>query len=114
MKKTTITGLEEKYEALLVYLLPLLGFIFSFMKEKNVSENVKFYYNQSATIFIVNIALSVLSAVTAFILNGLISSLITIISLVLFIFIIISIVKAFSNEKYEIPVISDLTKSIWK
>ncbi len=112
--KKTITGLEEKYEALLVYLLPLLGLIFSFMKEKNVSENVKFYYNQSGTICIINIALSVISVATSFILKGLISSIVQIISIIIFVFVIISIVKAFKNEKYEIPVISDLTKSIWK
>ncbi len=114
MKKQTITGLEEKFEALLVYLLPLLGFIFSFMKEKQVSENVRFFYNQSGTIFIINFALSIISAATIFVLSGIISSVVSILSVVIFVFEIIAIVKAFENVKYEIPVISDLTKSIWK
>lgn len=114
MKKETITGLEEKYEALLVYLLPLLGFIFSFMKDKKVSEKAKFYYNQSGAIFIINMALSIISGISLFAINGVIGYITSIISILLFVFIIIAIVKAFSDEKYEIPVISDLAKSIWK
>ena len=34
-------------------------------------------------------------------------------SLVLWVFSIITIVKAFSNETYEIPVIADLSKKIF-
>lgn len=114
MKKETITGLEEKYEALLVYLLPLLGFIFSFLKDKKVSENVKFYYNQSGAVFIINAALSIISGISLFALNGVIGYITSIISILLIVFIIIAIVKAFNDEKYEIPVVSDLAKSIWK
>lgn len=114
MKKQTITGLEEKFEALLVYLFPLLGFIFSFMKEKQVSENVRFYYNQSGTIFIINVALSIISTATIFILSGIVTYIVYVLNVVIFVFEIIAIVKAFENVKYEIPVISDLTKSIWK
>lgn len=114
MKKQTITGLEEKFEALLVYIFPLLGLIFSFMKEKQVSENVRFYYNQSGTIFIINVALSIISAATIFILSGIITYVVYVLNVVIFVFEIIAIVKAFEDVKYEIPVISDLTKSIWK
>lgn len=114
MKKQTITGLEEKFEALLVYIFPLLGLIFSFMKEKQVSENVRFYYNQSGTIFIINVALSIISAATIFILSGIITYVVYVLNVVIFVFEIIAIAKAFEDVKYEIPVISDLTKSIWK
>lgn len=114
MKKQTITGLEEKFEALLVYIFPLLGLIFSFMKEKQVSENVRFYYNQSGTIFIINVALSIISAATIFVLSGIITYVVSVLNVVIFVFEIIAIVKAFEDVKYEIPVISDLTKSIWK
>ena len=34
--------------------------------------------------------------------------------IILFVFIIITIVKAFEGTRYEIPVISDLAKAIWK
>lgn len=114
MKKETITGLEEKYEALLVYLFPLLGFIFSFMKEKKVSENVKFYYNQSGAIFIIDMALSIISGASLFIFEGIINYISFVVGMLLFVFIVIAIVKAFNDEKYEIPVISELAKSIWK
>lgn len=114
MKKETITGLEEKYEALLVYLLPLLGLIFSFMKEKKVSETVKFYYNQSATIFIVFFSLSIISGISIFIMGGIMDYAVRVISAVLLVFRIIAVVKAFNDEKYEIPVISNIANSIWK
>ena len=50
MKKTTVTGLEEKWEVLLVYFVSLLGFIFSFLKYDYLSENIKFHYRQAGTI----------------------------------------------------------------
>lgn len=114
MKKETITGLEEKYEALLVYLLPLLGFIFSFMKDKKVSDTVKFYYNQSGAVFIIIDALLIISGASLFIFEGIMNYISFVISILLFVFVVIAIVKAFNDEKYEIPIISDLAKSIWK
>ena len=57
MKKKSIMGLEFKWEVFLVYLLSILGFVFSFMKDKKVDEDVKLQYNQSGTIFIINMVI---------------------------------------------------------
>ena len=115
MKKKSIMGLEFKWEVFLVYLLSILGFVFSFMKDKKVDEDVKLQYNQSGTIFIINmviyIATSLLKNVAGI---SIILFPLSIIQIVIFVFVIVAIVKAFSNESYEIPVISDLSKSIWK
>ena len=113
MKKKSIMGLEYKWEVLLVYLIGILGFIFSFMKDKKVDKDVKFQYNQSGTIFIINFAISIISRF--FIRSSgilFISYLLSIVQLVLFVFAIITIVKAFQDETYEIPYISNLAKSI--
>ncbi len=114
MKKKSIMGLEFKWEVLLVYLIGILGFIFSFMKDKEIDKDVKFQYNQSATLWIISLVLNILSRTFTSFNLFFISWTISILNIVIFVFIIITIVKAFSNESYEIPVISDLTKSIWK
>ena len=98
MKKTTVTGLEEKWEVFLVYIVSLLGFIFAFMKYDYLSEDIKFHYRQSGTIWLVNVVINI----AASILGGIIGTG------------ILTIVKAFEGTRYEIPVISDLAKSIWK
>lgn len=127
-KKQTITGLELKYEALLVYLLSFLGFIFSFMKDEKVSEDARFHYKQSGAIFIIYVALwIVISIINAFglamafasfglsaIFLGIIDILLGLVELSIFALSIITIVKAFYNEKFEIPVINKLANFIWK
>lgn len=114
MKKTTITGLEEKWEILLVYIVSLLGFIFAFMKDENVSDNMRFQYKQAGALWIVNMGMSMLG-VGANLITGLPLSFITsTITFVLFVFAIITIVKGFEGKTYEIPVISDMAKAIWK
>lgn len=114
MKKTTVTGLEEKWEVFLVYIIGILGFIFSFMKYDYLSDNIKFQYRQSGTIWLVNLLFTIAKTILTYTINiGIISYAFNILSLVLWIFSIITIVKAFSNETYEIPVIADLSKKIF-
>ena len=114
MKKTTVTGLEEKWEVFLVYIIGILGFIFSFMKYDHLSKNIKFQYRQAGTIWLVNVIFTIVKTILAYTINiGFISYIFSILSFVLWIFAIITIVKAFSNETYEIPVIADLSKKIF-
>ena len=114
MKKTTVTGLEEKWEVFLVYIIGILGFIFSFMKYDYLSKNIKFQYRQADTIWLVNVIFTIVKTILAYTINiGFISYIFSILSFVLWIFAIITIVKAFSNETYEIPVIADLSKKIF-
>lgn len=115
MKKKSIMGLEYKWEVFLVYIITILGFIFSFMKDKDVDKDVKFQYNQAGTVFIINLVINVISRIFLNI-SGIsyIAWVLSIIQIVIFVFVIITIVKAFSNETYRIPVVSDLTEKIWK
>ena len=114
MKKTTVTGLEEKWEVFLVYIIGILGFIFSFMKYDYLSDDIKFQYRQSGTIWLVNMVFSILKIILAYTINiAFISNIFGILSLVLWIFAIITIVKAFEGTRYEIPVIADLSKKIF-
>lgn len=115
MKKTTVTGLEEKWEVFLVYIINLLGFIFAFMKYDYLSEDIKFHYKQSGTIWLVNIIINIATSILGGIIGtGILMYVSSCISIILLVFIIITIVKAFEGTRYEIPVISDLTKAIWK
>lgn len=116
MKKKSIMGLEFKWEVLLVYIVGILGLIFSFMKDKEVDKDVKFQYNQSATIWIIYVIINILTRILIRVSLGFLffTWIFALVELVLLVFVIITIVKAFSDESYEIPVISDLTKSIWK
>ncbi|MBO5183288.1 MAG: hypothetical protein J6B64_02705 [Bacilli bacterium] len=115
MKKTTITGLEEKWEVLLIYIFSILGFIFAFMKYDYLSENIKFHYKQAGALWIVNMILSIAKVTLNYTVGlGFINLGFRLVSLVIWIFTIITIVKAFNNEKYEIPVISNIANSIWK
>lgn len=116
-KYNSIMNIEYKWEVLLIYLLfgGLLGLIFSFMKDKKVSDNIKFQYHQAGTMFIVIFAIGVIARASNYILDfGVISGLCYIFDVIIFVFAVITIVKAFSNEVYEMPIISDLSKTIWK
>ena len=112
-EKETITGLSKNLEIVLVYLISILGFVFSLMKDKKVSSDVRFHYNQAGTLWIVNMVLTVLGRVGSKFL-GPIGIGTGIISLLIFIFTIIAIVKGCEGIKYEIPVVSEFSKSIWK
>jgi len=124
----TITGLELKYETILVYLISLVGFIFAFLKEEKVTEDARFHYKQSGAVFLVYLAISIVESIlgaftVAFmvtplfiisVLFGIISGLLGLVTLAVFILSIIAIVKAFDNEKFEIPVVNKIANAIWK
>ena len=124
----TVTGLELKYEVLLVYLLSFLGFIFAFMKDKKISESARFHYKQSGATFIVYLGISIINSIITTIavlmaitplffisvILGIISGILWLVELAVLALAIITIVKAFYNEKFEIPVVNSLGNLIWK
>lgn len=124
----TITGLELKYEVLLVYLLSFLGFIFAFMKDEKVSESARFHYKQSGATFAVYLGVSIVDSILATIcvslaftplfgisiMLGIVSGLLSLVNLAVLIFAIITIIKAFNGERYEIPVVIKIANAIWK
>lgn len=113
-KKETITGLSKNTEPILVYLICLLGFIFSFLKDE-VDKEVRWVYNQAGAIFVVAAGLGVISSITVVPFVGWIVGVTAwMAEIALMVFAIIAIVKACNGEHYEIPLVSELAKAIWK
>ena len=114
MKKETITGISKQYEPILIYLVSLLGFIFSFLKDE-VDKEVRWVYNQAGAIFIVYMGVGVLtSTVVIPVIGWIIGICAWMVDVAILVFAIIAIVKAVNGEHYEIPLISNLAKAIWK
>ena len=124
----TVTGLELRFEVLLVYLLSFLGFIFAFMKDKDISEDARFHYKQSGATFVVYVTLGILegilgsfAAMFAFtpvfgmsILFGILISILGVVEIAVIVFSVITIVKAFNNQRFEIPFMDKISNLIWK
>ncbi len=114
MKKETITGIDKRYEPILIYLVSLLGFIFSFLKDE-VDKEVRCFYNQAGAIFIVYMGVGVLtSSVVIPVIGWIIGICAWMVDVAVLVFTIIAIVKACQGEHYEIPLVSNLAKAIWK
>lgn len=114
MKKETITGLSKQTEPILIYLISLLGFIFSFLKDE-VDKEARWVYNQAGAIFIVNAGLGVcVSTIIIPVVGWIIGVCAWMVEIAVLVFAIIAIVKAYHGEHYEIPIISNLAKAIWK
>ena len=113
-KKETITGLSIKGEAILVYLVPLLGFIFSFLKDK-VNKEARWIYNQAGAAWLSSMIISVAGLIVAIVpIVGIVFSvMLKILSVVLFVFLIIALVKAYEGEHYEIPVVCEFARVLW-
>ena len=114
-KKETITGISKQYEPILVYLISLLGLIFSFMNDE-VDKEARWVYNQAGALFIVSACIGVATSTVVIIpiLGILIAILGWMLSIAVFVFSIIAIIKAYNGEHYEIPIIANLAKAIWK
>ena len=124
----TITGLELKYETLLVYIISVLGFIFAFLKNEKVSKEARFHYKQAGATFVVYTSIAVIDSIlTALsiplgivtlgvfsVILWIIAGCLWLIEVAVVVFAVITIVKAFHNEKYEIPVVNKLADAIWK
>ena len=104
----TITGMEANKEAILIYLIPILGFVFSFLKDKKVCKEAKFHYNQSATSFIIALASGLLGAIPF--IGWIIVAIVPLYDLVMR---IVALVKALNGELFKIPGEYELTKAIW-
>ena len=114
MKKETITGIDKRYEPILIYIVSLLGFIFSFLKDE-VDKEVRWVYNQAGAIFIVYMGVGVLtSSIVIPVIGWIIGICAWMVDVAVLVFTIIAIVKACQGEHYEIPLVSNLAKAIWK
>lgn len=103
----TFTGLEIVGEIILVYLVSVLGFIFSFMEDNKYSKRAKFLYNQAGAVFIVQLALSPLCLIPF------IGLMFGAAYVIMEVFVLIAIIKGCQGEDFKIPGIYDLGNLIW-
>ncbi len=103
----TFTGIDMVGETILVYIISVLGFIFSFMEESKYSERAKFLYNQAGALFIVQLCLSPLCAIPF------VGLMFMALQTVIFVFAIVALIKGCQGEDYKIPGIYDLGQMIW-
>lgn len=101
--------MNEKTKAIISYIIPLCAVIF--FAQKETEKKTKFHCAQVIVIFV---AYLILSFITGFIagLTG-IGFLSWIAYAFYFVFVIMGIVKANNDEDPELPVIGNLTKSIF-
>ena len=94
----------------LSYIISLLGLIFV-NTEKDASEQDRAHFAQAATIFIVEICLSIITRI----LSGIpfVGAILGLLPLAILILAIIAAVKSANGEFFEIPVIYDFSKKIF-
>ena len=102
----------NKTKIILSYIISLLGLIFV-NTEKDASETDRAHFAQAGTIFIVEIAVSVISGVIAALQVPFVGTILGLIPTALLVLAIIAAVKASNGEYFKIPVIDDLSKKIF-
>ena len=103
----TQSGFTYLTELIFIYLVPLVGFIFSFLDSSKYSKRSKFLYNQAGAAFIISFSLTLLALIPF------VGFVFAIVDLVLLAFLIVAIVKGAKGEDYKIPGIYDLGNAIW-
>lgn len=101
--------MEQKIRGLLAYLFGWVGGLIILFTLKDNDDRTKFNACQSITISVIRIVLSFVIGFIPFI-----KSLSGIVSLLMFVLSVIGMIKAYKEEDYELPVISDLTRNIFK
>ena len=106
-KDKTMTGFTFLTEIILVYLIPFLGFVFSFMDTSKCNKKSVFVYNQAGAAFIVEMGLVLLEFIPF------IRWFFYIVHIVLYVFLVIALIKQAQGVQFRIPFISDLAGVIW-
>lgn len=101
--------MEQKVRGLLAYLFGWVGGLIVLFALKDNDDRTKFNACQS-------IVISVSSMVLTFVIGFIpyVRSFSWVISTLMFVLSVIGMVKAYKEEDYELPVISDLTRNIFK
>ena len=101
--------MEQKVRGLLAYLFGWIGGLVILLALKDNNEQTKFNACQA---IVISAAGNILTIIFRFIpYVGFIGS---IISVLMGVLLIIGMIKAYKEEDYELPVISDLTRNIFK
>ena len=101
--------MQEKYKGPLAYLFGWVGGLIVLYAFKDNTKLTKVHACQSITLSIVSLAVSLVLGFIPYIKYAA-----RIISLLIFVVQIIGIAKSYKEEEWEIPVISDLTRNIFK
>ena len=105
----TISGLSFRDEMILIYVIPFVAIVYAFMKDRIVEDKTRFHYNQAATSGLLMICFGVFSVIPYL---GFIAY-IPIFALI--VFNIITLYKEIKeNISYEIPLVSNISTSIFK
>lgn len=101
--------MDQKVRGLLAYLFGWLGGVIVLFAFKDNDDRTKFHACQSIVISVISMLSSLILGFIPVIkyASGIISVLMTVLM-------IIGMVKAYKEEEYELPVISDLTRNIFK
>ena len=101
--------MEQKVRGLLAYLFGWLGGLIILLAFKDNDDRTKFNACQSITISVASLVLSFVIGFIPYVrlFSGLVSLLMVVLS-------VIGMIKAYKEEDYELPVISDLTRNIFK
>ena len=109
MKGETTVGMDENLEAALSYLLGFLTGIYFLVSEKK-NEYVKWHAAQSTVFSIGVIVISLIIGVIPAI-GWMISTLLNIVFLIIWLFLMY---KAYSGEKYKLPIIDKLVEDVYQ
>ena len=101
--------MEQKVRGLLAYLFGWIGGLIVLLSFKDNDDRTKFNACQSIVISAIGMVCSFVIGLIPYV--GFVGSLI---SVLVFVLQIIGMVKAYKEEEYELPVISDLTRNIFK
>ena len=101
--------MEQKVRGLLAYLFGWIGGLVILVALKDNNEQTKFNACQAIVISASSMILSIILRYIPYV--GFIGS---IISVLMGVLLIIGMIKAYKEENYELPVISDLTRNIFK
>lgn len=101
--------MDQKVRGLLAYLFGWLGGVIVLFAFKDNDDRTKFHACQAIVISVIGMVASIILGFIPYV--GFVGSLV---SLLMTVLLIIGMVKAYKEEEYELPVISDLTRNIFK
>lgn len=101
--------MEEKYKGILTYLLGWIGGLIVLFGLKENTKLTKFHACQAITLGVTSNVIWVLLGFIPFV-----NIIAYIIVALIFVLQIIGAIRAYNEEEFEIPVISDLTRNIFK
>ena len=102
----------NKAKIILSYIISLLGFIFLYT-DKDAPDTDKEHYAQAATIFIVEILVSIITSIINAIGIPVVGLIIGLVPTALLVLAIIAAVKSASGELFKIPVVYDFSRKIF-